>query len=51
MEAERNINNQDHVCRVILALERELPLAYTVVKNLLGIEVIENIRLSTADGK
>lgn len=44
IEAEQTINDQLPNSRVILALQGHLPKELTLVKNLLGIEVVENIK-------
>lgn len=44
IEAEQVIKDKQPNCRVILALQGHLPKQLTLVKNLLGIEVIENIK-------
>lgn len=46
IEAVQITNNQLPNSRVILALEGKLPEKYVITKNLLGIEVIENILMS-----
>lgn len=44
LDAEQIINDQEPKSRVILALEGELPYDLLVVKNLLDVEVIDNIK-------
>lgn len=44
IEAEQKVNNEYCNSRVILALEKELPIKYIIVKDLLGIEVIDKLR-------
>jgi hypothetical protein len=45
IEAEQIVNNTLPNCRVLLALEGKLPKKLLVVKNLLGIEVVDDINL------
>jgi len=45
IEAEQRINNEHQASRVILALEGELPTELMAVKNILGIEVIDKIKM------
>ena len=44
IEAEQTINNMVPNSRVILALEGELPSDLTLIKNLLGVEVVQRIQ-------
>ncbi len=44
IEAEQIVNNQQPNSRVILALQGSLPVELTLTKDILGIEVVENIR-------
>lgn len=44
LEAEQRVEGKIPNCRVILALEGILPTELIVVKNILGIEVIDNIK-------
>lgn len=46
IEAEQIVNDHQPNSRVILALQGHLPKQLTLVKNLLGIEVIDNIQIS-----
>lgn len=46
IEAKQIIDNELPNSRVILALEGKLPEKYVITKNLLGIEVIDNIQMS-----
>ena len=48
IEAEQKIENKRPDCRVILALEGQLPVELIAVKNILGIEVIDEIKTSLA---
>lgn len=45
IEAEQIINNELPNSRVILALQGELPSSFITAKNLLGIEIIDNIKI------
>lgn len=44
IEAEQIVNNLIPDCRVVLALERAFPIELIEIKNLLGIEVIDELR-------
>ncbi len=45
IEAEQIVNNQQPDCRVILALEGQFPKVLIKVRNVLGIEVIEKVKM------
>jgi hypothetical protein len=45
IEAEQIIKNQSAYCKVILALEGPFPKELVSVKNVLGIEVVDNINI------
>lgn len=44
IEAEQIVNNKQRDSRIILALEGQLPIELTAVKNILGIEVVDRIK-------
>ncbi len=45
IEAEQKVNDEFPNSRIILALQGQFPYELTSVKNLLGIEVIDNIKM------
>ncbi|MOA28257.1 hypothetical protein D3C78_1491850 [compost metagenome] len=46
IEAKQIVDNELPNSRIILALEGRLPEKFIIAKNLLGIEVIDNIQMS-----
>lgn len=46
IEAEQIVNNEFPNSKVILALQGQFPIELNLVRNLLGIEVIDNIKIS-----
>ncbi|WP_053183105.1 hypothetical protein [Sunxiuqinia dokdonensis] len=46
VEAEQKVNDQIPNCRIVLAIEKKFPKNLLSVKNLLGIEVIDDIKMN-----